>query len=125
MPPPTPNRPLKAPAAVAITASFRIRPLGIRRDTRAAMATADPILEPLRADPQRAAVLFDVDGTLAPIVDDPAAPSVPGRAADVLAELAGRYRLVACVTGRRGDRRAARWSGSTSSPTPATTGSSC
>ena len=33
VPPPTPNRPLKAPAAVPITASFRSRSRGIRRDT--------------------------------------------------------------------------------------------
>ena len=62
--------------------------------------TAVPILEPLRAEPRRAALLFDVDGTLAPIVDDPASASVPAPTAEVLAELAGRYRLVACVTGR-------------------------
>ena len=29
------------------------------------------LLEPLRAKPDSAAVLFDIDGTLAPIVDQP------------------------------------------------------
>ncbi len=62
---------------------------------------ADPILEPLRADPGAAALLCDIDGTLAPIVDDPEAAIVPPEAKAVLAELAGRYRLVACVSGRR------------------------
>ncbi|HEY8002078.1 MAG TPA: trehalose-phosphatase [Solirubrobacterales bacterium] len=62
---------------------------------------ADPILEPLRADPAAAAILCDIDGTLAPIVDDPEAAAVPPEATAVLAELAGRYRLVACVSGRR------------------------
>ena len=65
------------------------------------MADPDAILEPLRADPGRAAILCDIDGTLAPIVDDPALAAVPAQARRLLAELAGRYRLVACVTGRR------------------------
>jgi trehalose 6-phosphate phosphatase len=62
---------------------------------------ADPILEPLRADPAAGAILCDIDGTLAPIVDDPEAAAVPPAAQQALAELAGRYRLVACVSGRR------------------------
>lgn len=61
---------------------------------------ADPILEPLRSDPGRTAILCDIDGTLAPIVDDPAAAEVPIEARDLLAKLAGRYLLVACVSGR-------------------------
>jgi trehalose 6-phosphate phosphatase len=65
------------------------------------MAAADPILEPLRADPGRTAILSDVDGTLAPIVTDPAAAVVPAEARVVLRELARRYLLVACITGRR------------------------
>ncbi len=58
-------------------------------------------LEPLRAGPERAAILCDVDGTLAPIVDDPDAARVPEPARSALRALAVRYRLVACVTGRR------------------------
>jgi trehalose 6-phosphate phosphatase len=65
------------------------------------MADADPILEPLRAQPARAAILCDVDGTLAPIVTDPAASAVPAETRALLAELAERYALVACVSGRR------------------------
>ena len=67
------------------------------------MTPADPdeILEPLRADPAAGAVLCDIDGTLAPIVDDPERAAVPPQAREVLAELTARYRLVACVTGRR------------------------
>jgi trehalose 6-phosphate phosphatase len=64
-------------------------------------ASADPILEPLRADPAAGAILCDIDGTLAPIVDDPEDAAVPPEAQRVLAELAVRYRLVACVSGRR------------------------
>jgi trehalose 6-phosphate phosphatase len=58
-------------------------------------------LSPLRGNPGRAALLFDVDGTLAPIVrraDDAAVPA-PTRA--LLGRLAGSYGLVACVSGRR------------------------
>jgi trehalose-phosphatase len=62
---------------------------------------ADPILEPLRADPGSGAILCDIDGTLAPIVTDPEAAEVPPAAQAVLAKLAERYRLVACVSGRR------------------------
>jgi trehalose-phosphatase len=65
------------------------------------MADADPILEPLRADPGRSAILCDIDGTLAPIVDDPADAAVPEAARVVLRSLAARYRLVACISGRR------------------------
>jgi trehalose 6-phosphate phosphatase len=62
---------------------------------------ADPFLDPLREDPASAAILCDIDGTLAPIVDDPEAAAVPPEARETLAGLAGRYRLVACVSGRR------------------------
>ena len=64
---------------------------------------ADPaaILAPVSTDPGSAAVLCDIDGTLAPIVDDPEAASVPPETRAVLADLARRYLLVACVSGRR------------------------
>ncbi len=58
-------------------------------------------LEPFRARPERCAVLTDVDGTLAPIVDRPEDARVPPETTEVLARLAERYGLVACVTGRR------------------------
>jgi trehalose 6-phosphate phosphatase len=57
-------------------------------------------LDPLRADPSRSVVLTDFDGTLAPIVTDPAAARPVDGAVDVLGELAGRYRTVAVVSGR-------------------------
>jgi trehalose 6-phosphate phosphatase len=66
-----------------------------------AAATLSETLEPLRADPTRAGVLLDVDGTLAPIVrhaDDAAVPE-PTRAR--LIEVARRYACVACVSGRQ------------------------
>ena len=58
-------------------------------------------LEPFRAHPERCAVLTDVDGTLAPIVERPEDARVPPETTEVLGRLAERYRLVACVTGRR------------------------
>ena len=58
-------------------------------------------LEVLRDDPGRAAILTDVDGTLAPIVPRPEEAVVPARAAELLAKLSGRYGLVGCVSGRR------------------------
>lgn len=44
---------------------------------------------------------MDVDGTLAPIVDRPEVAAVPAETTEILAELAERYGLVGCVTGRR------------------------
>jgi trehalose 6-phosphate phosphatase len=61
----------------------------------------DALLEPLRADPSHAAVLTDVDGTLAPIVERPEQAAVPGQAAELLRALNRRYGLVGCISGRR------------------------
>jgi trehalose 6-phosphate phosphatase len=60
----------------------------------------DDPFELLRAVPGRAAVLTDFDGTLAPIVADPAAAEpLPGAVA-VLHRLAERFALVGVVSGR-------------------------
>jgi trehalose 6-phosphate phosphatase len=58
-------------------------------------------LEPLRSDPSRAAVLLDIDGTLAPIVRHADDAHVPEATRSLLIEIAKRYRLVGCVSGRR------------------------
>jgi len=58
-------------------------------------------LEPIRSDPTRAAVLLDIDGTLAPIVRHAADAHVPEATRSLLIEIAKRYRVVACVSGRR------------------------
>jgi trehalose 6-phosphate phosphatase len=58
-------------------------------------------LEPLRSDPAHAAVLFDIDGTLAPIVRHAADAHVPEATRTLLIEISKRYRLVGCVSGRR------------------------
>ena len=57
-------------------------------------------LQALRSEPDAAALLLDVDGTLAPIVADPDAAQVPPETAAALADLADRYLLVACISGR-------------------------
>jgi trehalose 6-phosphate phosphatase len=54
----------------------------------------------LRSEPGRAAVFLDVDGTLAPIVVRPELAAVPEDARAEVRRLAGRYALVACVSGR-------------------------
>lgn len=54
----------------------------------------------LRRAPEATAILLDFDGTLAPIVDDPATSRPVAGAAELLDELAARYRLVAVVSGR-------------------------
>jgi trehalose 6-phosphate phosphatase len=58
-------------------------------------------LAPLRQDPKRAAVMFDIDGTLAPIVDHASDAHVPESTRKLLISVARSYGLVACVTGRR------------------------
>jgi trehalose 6-phosphate phosphatase len=59
----------------------------------------DP-LAMLRARPEATALLLDVDGTLAPIVQRPEEASVPEDTRAELRRLRDRYALVACVTGR-------------------------
>jgi trehalose 6-phosphate phosphatase len=61
--------------------------------------TAD-LLAPLREAPERSALVFDVDGTLAPIVARPELADVPPGTKAELERLAGRYLLVAFVSGR-------------------------
>lgn len=63
--------------------------------------TLDDALAPLLADPARAAVLLDIDGTLAPIVRHADDAHVPEPTRAPLIAIAKRYGLVACVSGRR------------------------
>lgn len=58
------------------------------------------LVDALRADPARTALLLDFDGTLAPIVEDPTTSRPVAGAAEVLDELAHRYGLVAVISGR-------------------------
>jgi trehalose 6-phosphate phosphatase len=64
-------------------------------------AALDTLLEPLRRDPERSAVLLDVDGVLAPIVAQPDDAHMPETTRRPLIEVARKYGTVACVSGRR------------------------
>jgi trehalose 6-phosphate phosphatase len=64
------------------------------------VASASVLLVRLRSEPERAAVLLDVDGTLAPIVERPEDATVPEETRAEVARLASTYGLVACVSGR-------------------------
>lgn len=66
------------------------------------MPLPSPLAE-LARTPTEAAILLDVDGTLAPIVVDPAESRVPDETRAELRRLVGRYALVGCVTGRPSD----------------------
>ncbi|HEX8054134.1 MAG TPA: trehalose-phosphatase, partial [Thermoleophilaceae bacterium] len=57
-------------------------------------------LRPLTEAPDRTALLFDIDGTLAPIVERADDATVPKQAAQLLGALATRYACVACISGR-------------------------
>ncbi len=68
------------------------------------MALVLPLAEalaPLLADPPKAGVLLDVDGTLAPIVRHADDAHVPEPTRTPLILIAKRYGVVACVSGRR------------------------
>jgi trehalose 6-phosphate phosphatase len=60
------------------------------------------LLAPLAAAAERTALIFDVDGTLAPIVSRPELAEVPPATRAELARLAARYAKVACLSGRAG-----------------------
>jgi trehalose 6-phosphate phosphatase len=63
----------------------------------------DDVLSRLREEPGLAAVLLDVDGTLAPIVARPELAAVPEETRAEVRRLVARYALVACVSGRTGE----------------------
>jgi trehalose 6-phosphate phosphatase len=63
---------------------------------------AEALLARLAADPDRAAILLDVDGVLAPIRPRPEQAHVPPETKAEVARLADLYALVACISGRTG-----------------------
>jgi hypothetical protein len=69
--------------------------------------TLEELLRPLKAEPERSAVLLDVDGVLAPIVQHPDDAHMPESTRRPLIEVARRYGTVACVSGRGGGGAAA------------------
>jgi trehalose 6-phosphate phosphatase len=92
------------PIAISFTALLGDRVIGMTGHTTAVSPIAQRLveaLEPLRSDPSRSAVLLDIDGTLAPIVRHADDAHVPEATRTLLIEIAKRYRLVGCVSGRR------------------------
>ncbi len=63
---------------------------------------ANPLLARLAEAPDRTAILLDVDGVLAPIVEVPYEAVVPEETRAEVARLHERYALVACISGRSG-----------------------
>src|SRR5919199_668270 len=86
-----------------MAASWSVRRIG--RHTKPVppqqAAMLEELLRPLKADPARSAVLLDVDGVLAPIVQHPDDAHMPETTRRPLIEVAKRYGVVACVSGRR------------------------
>ena len=70
-------------------------------DTVSPAATLVEALEQVRSDPAHAAILLDIDGTLAPIVRHATDAHVPQATRTLLIEIAKRYGVVGCVSGRR------------------------
>jgi trehalose 6-phosphate phosphatase len=61
----------------------------------------EQILARLRERPAETAILCDIDGTLAPVVERAEEARVPPQARQVLERLSARFALVACISGRR------------------------
>ena len=57
-------------------------------------------LASLRDAPETAGIFSDFDGTLSPILQDPAAAEPLAGVSELLDELSRRYRIVAVVSGR-------------------------
>jgi len=72
----------------------------LRRVPAPTAETLAAALQPVTTDPSRAAILCDIDGTLAPIVTRAEEAHVPDKASRLLGRAARRYRLVACISGR-------------------------
>lgn len=64
------------------------------------MSDLATVLAPMRAHPASSVLLFDYDGTLAPIVDDPAAAIASPGVDDALALLTERFQRVGVISGR-------------------------
>src|SRR2546423_10635192 len=62
--------------------------------------TISEALRPLTDRPVDGAVLCDIDGTLAPIVERAEEATVPEGTPRLLARIARRYPVVACISGR-------------------------
>jgi trehalose 6-phosphate phosphatase len=73
----------------------------VSRESETGAGVEGSLLDQLRADPPRSAILTDVDGTLAPIVERPEQAAVPARATELLEALNDSFGLVGCISGRQ------------------------
>lgn len=73
--------------------------IGSRPELTSSLSVTE-LVAPFRADPEGTGVFSDFDGTLAPIVDDPAAARPLPGVVDALERLAGRYGRVGVISGR-------------------------
>ena len=71
--------------------------------------TLPPLLAELAREPQRAAILLDIDGVLAPIVSDPDAASVPEEPTASCAASSAATRSSAFSPAARRSRPAGSW----------------
>ena len=62
--------------------------------------SADDPLSALRREPASTGIFTDFDGTMAPIVEDPAAAAPVSGATELLGDLARHYAVVAVISGR-------------------------
>ena len=69
-------------------------------DTRRVNGGIPALVAEIKSRPRESALLCDLDGTLAPIVDRPSEVAVPESATEALGALAGEVGLVAVITGR-------------------------
>jgi trehalose 6-phosphate phosphatase len=83
---------------LSVTTGFGLMAASPRGHTRrVTSALLSEALAPLRADPKRTAIMLDIDGTLAPIVEHAADAHVR----QLLIAVARIYGLVAVISGRR------------------------
>jgi trehalose 6-phosphate phosphatase len=73
----------------------------VPRESQTGAGDITSVLEPLRREPARTAILTDVDGTIAPIVPRAGDAKVAEPARAALAALSERFGLVGCISGRR------------------------
>lgn len=103
-PPPTPKSAESAPPAAPTTTRRssmpRVRALLASGDVSSSNDVTADLARVLRDDATRVALLFDIDGVLAPIVPNAADACVPDAVRVLLGTLRDRYLLVGLVSGR-------------------------
>ena len=100
MPPPTPKSAETSPAAPPAKMSAVRMPVALVASATVSVSSAALACAPLVQDPSAAALLVDLDGTLAPIVARPQDAAVIDGAREALIALRDRMGLVGFISGR-------------------------